>query len=199
MYYYAVSRLPIHSIIHKFLITGHTQNEGDNAHSVIEKAVKRAKKSGPIYVPDQYAQIIRTAKKTGHPYVVEEMDFKDFYELKTLNDEVKLNMAKSVNGDPIKITEIKMIRFTKDSDTYAYKTDYAKNWIEVKCHKAPRGSQRNTNMSETVKTVSLKQAYTSKIGIDGRLKSDLQCLIENNIIPSYYARFYEGLFRSDAD
>ena len=63
MYLYAVTTLNINSIIHKFLIRGHTQNEGDAAHSVIEKNIKRAKKSGPIYVPDQYVSLIRTAKK----------------------------------------------------------------------------------------------------------------------------------------
>ena len=64
MYLWAVSSLPkIKSITHKFLIAGHTQNEGDNIHSVIEKAIKRNLKSGPIYEPYQYVSIIRAAKK----------------------------------------------------------------------------------------------------------------------------------------
>jgi hypothetical protein len=55
-------------ITHKFLITGHTQNEGDNVHSIIEKAVKRHLKGGAIceYVPAQYVSIIRGAKKTDY-------------------------------------------------------------------------------------------------------------------------------------
>lgn len=64
MYLFAVSHLEfINSITHKYLITGHSQNEGDNAHSVIEKQVKLALKSGPIFVPEQYVALIRTAKK----------------------------------------------------------------------------------------------------------------------------------------
>ncbi|CAF4946537.1 unnamed protein product [Pieris macdunnoughi] len=43
MYYYAVETLPIKSITHKYLIRGHTQNEGDNVSSLIEKSIKRAK------------------------------------------------------------------------------------------------------------------------------------------------------------
>lgn len=39
MYLFAVQKLKIKSITHKFLIKGRTQNEGDNSHSV--KAVKR--------------------------------------------------------------------------------------------------------------------------------------------------------------
>lgn len=64
MYLYAVAKLDfIKSITHKYLITGHTQNEGDNIHSVIEKQIKLALKSGPIFVPDQYTTLIKTAKK----------------------------------------------------------------------------------------------------------------------------------------
>lgn len=51
MYLYAVQKTQVKSITHKFLTVGHTQNEGDSMHSVIEKAKKRARKSGPIYVP----------------------------------------------------------------------------------------------------------------------------------------------------
>ncbi|KAL4720779.1 hypothetical protein ACJJTC_017586 [Scirpophaga incertulas] len=54
----------INSICHKFLIKGHTQNEGDSVHSVIERQIQRSLKSGAIYTPDQYTQIIRSAKKT---------------------------------------------------------------------------------------------------------------------------------------
>lgn len=64
MYLYAVRNLEkIQSITHKYLITGHTQNEGDNAHSLIERSINRALRSGPIYVPEQYGTLIRTAKK----------------------------------------------------------------------------------------------------------------------------------------
>ena len=78
MYLYAVEYLPIKSITHKFLICGHTQNEADGVHSVIEKTVRRAKKSGNVYEPGQYIMLIRDAKKYGKPYEVVEMNFSDF-------------------------------------------------------------------------------------------------------------------------
>ena len=34
----------VKSITHKFLIKGHTQNEGDSAHSLIERQIKRLRK-----------------------------------------------------------------------------------------------------------------------------------------------------------
>lgn len=64
MYLYAVTNYDhLNSITHKYLITRHSQNEGDSAHSLIERAIKRSLKSGPIYVPDQYVSVIRTVKK----------------------------------------------------------------------------------------------------------------------------------------
>lgn len=63
MYLYAGQHLKIKSISHKFLIKGHTQNEGDSVHSVIEKSVTRALKSGPVYVPAQFITLIQNAKK----------------------------------------------------------------------------------------------------------------------------------------
>ena len=75
MYLYAVQRLDIQSISHKYFIRGHTQNEGDAVHSIIERSLRSAKKSGPIYVPDQYISIIRNAKKKGEPLHLREMGF----------------------------------------------------------------------------------------------------------------------------
>lgn len=86
-YSYIVDTLNIRSITHKFLITGHSQNEGDNVHSVIEKKVRRYLKSDPIYVPEQYISLIRTAKKTGTPYRVHELTYDDFYGLKHLQEQ----------------------------------------------------------------------------------------------------------------
>lgn len=63
LYLYAVSHLNINSIIHKYLIKGHTQNEGDSAHSLIERQVKRQLKGGPMYIPESFIAAIRAAKK----------------------------------------------------------------------------------------------------------------------------------------
>jgi len=53
LYIYAVLTMNIQSIRHKYLIVGHTQNEGDCMHSVIEKQIKKVLRSGPIYIPAQ--------------------------------------------------------------------------------------------------------------------------------------------------
>ncbi|KAL4153038.1 hypothetical protein QTP88_000871 [Uroleucon formosanum] len=101
LYVYAVMKFPnINSITHKYLITGHTQNEGDCVHSTIEKQVKNSLKFGPIYVPSQYAQLIRMAKKRGKPYNVNELTHLDFSAIKALVDDLKLNFNQE-RGDMI--------------------------------------------------------------------------------------------------
>lgn len=94
MYLFAVEKLNIKSITHKFLIKGHTQNEGDNSHSVIEKAVKKALKSGPIYTPSEYVRIIRSAKKIGTPFKVTELSHSDFVDWKNVTQQLGSNFTK---------------------------------------------------------------------------------------------------------
>lgn len=161
MYLYAVTTLQIKSITHKFLIRGHTQNQGDNAHSIIEREIKKCKKSGPIYVPDQYVQIMRIAKKTGNPYAVVELNYDDFYDLKELGDEVGLNTVKDVKRNTIKINDIKMIQFKKDCTTYNYKTKYEEDWTEVEIK--TRSRTKSTRNCKEMRDINLKAAYSSRI------------------------------------
>ena len=78
LYIYAVKMFGIDSITHKFLVKGHTQNEADSAHSLIERQVKRILKSGPICSPETFVTAIRAAKKKGDPFKVKEFCYKDF-------------------------------------------------------------------------------------------------------------------------
>ncbi|KAB0801044.1 hypothetical protein PPYR_05398 [Photinus pyralis] len=107
MYLYAVEKFNINSITHKYLVRGHTQNEGDAVHSIIERSVKKAKKSGPIYVPDQYVSIIRNTKKKGNPLQVKELSFGDFFDLKALFEEMGINISKNTDRQDFKINDVK--------------------------------------------------------------------------------------------
>lgn len=78
IYMYAVNYLSINSITHKFLIRGHSQHEADSVHSLIEREVKKNLKSGPIYSPDQYIDLIKNAKKSKPPINVHELTFDSF-------------------------------------------------------------------------------------------------------------------------
>ncbi|CAH1098832.1 unnamed protein product [Psylliodes chrysocephalus] len=114
-YAYAVCNMRVKSITHKFLIRGHSQNEGDNVHSVIEKQVKRHIKSGPIYMPLQYITLILSAKKSGPAYKVHEMTHDRFYDLKALQEAWGTNFNMDEDKKQVKWHDIKMLKVEKDS------------------------------------------------------------------------------------
>ncbi|VEN64043.1 unnamed protein product [Callosobruchus maculatus] len=130
LYIYAVLSLEnINSITHKFLITGHTQNEGDHVHSVIEGAIKKFKKSSPIYVPDHYVTIIKQAKKRGKPYRVHEMSFSNFFDLKLMAQEIGIkDVFKNEDGEIVQLSKICAVKVTKDNpEELFYKTSFKEN------------------------------------------------------------------------
>ena len=63
LYLCAVRYLAITSITHKCLVIGHTQNEGDSAHSLIESQMKHQLRCRPIYTPEGFVAAIPAAKK----------------------------------------------------------------------------------------------------------------------------------------
>ncbi|CAB3252465.1 unnamed protein product [Arctia plantaginis] len=192
MYYYAVNTLPIKSITHKFLIRGHTQNKADRVNSVIEKNIKRAKKALPIYSPVEYISLIRNAKKRGNKFIVKEMNFDSFFDLKLLTDEVNLNLNKDNvkhNRNNVKLSEMKAIKFTKSSETYQFRNSYKSvTWTEADV-KIGRTANR-----KQLKDITLNVLYTEKLPIPDRKKEDIRQLIASNIVPKFYEQFYNGLF-----
>lgn len=180
LYSYAVQKYSkLQSITHKYRITGHTQNEGDCVHSTIEKNISRSLKSGPIYVPSQYAQIIKSSKKKGNPYCVNEMGFKDFYSMKSLADDIGYTKNKR-----FKITDVKIYKVTKNEPTKAFfKTSYEQEEFEV------TEITRKLNLSE----VNLKRALRTKPKIKENKKKDLLSLLSTQHIPSFYSYFYNSL------
>lgn len=176
MYKYAVTTLNnIKSITHKFLVKGHTQNEGDSAHSTIEKEVKRALRSGPIYLPSQYAMAMKTAKKSGKPYLVHELSHEDFFDIKALKDSQVI----------LPILDIRMFKVIKDDGNFYFKTSYGSHaWEEAK--------KRNKRGNGSVNPV-LMQAYSKRLTIDEKKKKGILKLVTDGIIPSIYSDFYKNL------
>lgn len=168
----------LNSITHKFLVTGHTQNEGDSVHSVIEKCIKRSLKSGPIYVPSQYAQLIRTAKKTGSPYSVNELSFNDFISLKKLHAELRFGAGN------LKIKDVKVVKFMKETPCILY----YKNSYEDQDFSEAKIWRTNPEVLPV-----LKPAYSRQLSISERKKADLMSLVDSNHVPRFYASFYNQL------
>lgn len=180
MYMFALMKYSkIRSITHKYLITGHTQNEGDAVHSTIEQAIKRNLRSGPIYAPSQYAQIIRNAKKKGKPYKVNEISYKEIYSMKNLAEEIGFN-AKNLKTSEIKVFRVVQGEPTKVFYKLSYKED---DFREVEI----------TRKRNSLQNISIKKAYKCRPKIKENKKRDLLSLVESNHIPNFYGTFYKNL------
>lgn len=186
MYQHALNELPkLKSITHKFLIKGHTQNEGDAIHSMIQRNITRALKSSPIYVPDQYITLIKTAKRTGTPYTVMELSHESFSNLKSL---AIGNYSTNEDGGKVKWADIKVIKADKEhQNKFFYKTSYEDTeFAEVTTLKR----RQNANASGSG---SLRKLYSNKLQIAEAKKHGILKLIEKNVIPKYYESFYVNL------
>lgn len=191
LYQYAVQNFPkINSITHKFLVKGHTQNEGDCAHSLIEREVKRSLKAAPIYTPEHFVTIIRSAKKTGRPYKVFEMTHEDFFDIKNLPGCPETGCLKNKLKEVVKISKIAVLKVTKEQpSSFFYKTSYSDvNFKEVETQKPKQRLRGSTGSS-----VTLKPAYKSKRKLPEKKKQDLMDLIKRNHIPKFYSSFFNSL------
>lgn len=188
MYIYAVTNLKnLTSITHKFLIKGHTQNEGDSAHSTIERNISRSLKSAPIYVPEQYITLIRTAKKKGNPYKVHELNHENFFDIKKIADGIGPNYTTNEDREKVKMGDIKVIKVEKRyKDRFFYKLSYKENDFKTVVIKT-RTTKKNTEFTE------LERLYSSKLGVSNNKKAGILTLIDKNIIPRFYKSFYENL------
>ena len=155
LYLYAVTNLPVESITHKFLIKGHTQNEGDSAHSLIERQVKRLRKGGPIFVPETLVTAIRSARKTGQPFSVREMQHNDFKNVKCLATQMG-----PINVKDLKLSDAKVLKFKKQSPTsVSIKYSYSDEFKAIEVIKKP-------------KTVTnLLQCYSERIALGENKKT----------------------------
>lgn len=188
MYQYATQVLPnIKSVTHKFLVKGHTQNEGDSVHSVIQRNITRALKSSPIYVPDQYITLIKTAKKTGTPYAVKELTHENFFDIKPL---CQGNYNIDDNGNKFKWTDIKILKVDKLSNgVFTFKTSYE----EEEFRSVTTLRKRRTKSKVPDNDLTLKNLYTEKLSVPETKKQGILKLIEKNVIPKYYEPFYANL------
>ncbi|KAJ8915389.1 hypothetical protein NQ315_008276 [Exocentrus adspersus] len=196
---YAVQKLKIRRITHKYLVAGHTQNEGDAVHSVIEKQIAKSLKSGPLYIPDQFISLIRVAKRKGPPYLVHELTHDDFVDVKLLAADVGVNISTNSNKEPVHLSKVHMVKVEKDKPfLYFYKTSYSEeDWKTVNTKKLPsqKATRSQASLSETLPSLpNLQKAYKTKLVLNENKRRDLQFLLQKNCIPQYYKSFYESLF-----
>lgn len=184
---YCVMTMNIPSISLKFLTVGHTQNEGDSMHARIENEAQRILKGGPIYEPSQWVSIIKCAKKNGKPYIVNEVQQEELFDLKKLSTELGNNYNINEDGDKVMWNLIKVFEIEKDNPTILkYKTSYNEKTFKTINIRQKKRKSSEFNIPE-LKTL------TSSHKISDEKKKDLLSLCSCNAIPKSHWAFYENL------
>ena len=157
-------------------------------------------KSGPLFTPDQFISIIRTAKKKGNPYAVTELAHNDFIDIKELTAAMGTNFIINENGESVLVSKIKMVKVEKDVPfSFFYKNSYSESdeeWklVDIRHQKKSTRTLGSANNVYSDTLPALEKAYKTKLPLNDNKKKDLKFLLEKNFIPSYYQNFYNLLF-----
>jgi len=161
-------------LVHTYLEKGHTQNENDSVHSVIERS-----RNIDIFTPEQWSALARTAKRVGKPYLVTDVSNEMIMDLK------KLANVFCWNKKLFNISGIRQVTATGDrpfilSVKMDLDADTAEEFNLVK-----RGRPPN------LKLFQFERAYAGEVGITKEKKDHLMALC--SVIPDVYHAFYRSL------
>lgn len=161
------------TIEQKILERGHTQMEADSVHSVIERSVK----GQPIYVPQQYVDKIKSARKVA-PYEVKYVDYTFF---KNYSASGKYSSIRPEIGVGAKtVSDIRLLKYTKDG-VIMYKTDYSSEYSELPDPRKPGDSPVGSRVN----------LYDSPLPLKKTKFQHLQQI--KSVIPKDYHAFYDNL------
>lgn len=165
-----VKRHPTLEIInHKYFETGHTEMECDSIHSKIERCAKFI----PVYVPDGWSQVIRTARKNPAPFIVRSMNVNDFFNFKAV-------ASPGVRKVPFR--SICRLQYKKNCSQISYKTNFNEEFQHVE-------EKRRGRPSNAI----LPAAYSDEIPIAAAKYKDLQKMCADLTIPKEHHQFYKNL------
>ena len=100
-------------------MVGHSQNEGDAMHALIEKK-KSFLRGDKLYLPSQLSTIISMAKQTHPRYKINQMCYSDFIDLKDLQSNTGRNFDVNTEGGKVLWSDICMIMYKKSTPTIIY-------------------------------------------------------------------------------
>ncbi|GFO46251.1 DNA repair protein rhp54 [Plakobranchus ocellatus] len=182
MLYYAMDNYSsLQELEHCFLERGHTQNENDSVHSVISRAAKNI----PIYTPEQWAAVIRGARRGKHPYNVRELTSTDIFDFKQYSASLK-NFEKDENDEKVQWMKIKSLCITRDEpNILQIKYDFDQsNTVKVDLFRGRRKSEQ---------AVVQLQILKEKAGVTSAKKADLMSMCNTLLIPRQHHSFFEQL------
>ena len=216
MHWFKFSELHLH-----FLVTGHSYNENDNCHSVIEKEASQS----TVFTPEQWECIILNAlTKKRRQVAITAMQHSDFHNFKfgphlELFRNILKRKTTFTEGDKqeaVLWSQVMHLKFTQKEPTkmffkYSYSqeeyhvAEFVGNETKSKLKKVTRRAAQNSHEAQlktfvdNVSVEDLPLCYTSKLGITADKYSDLAKLCEKKIIPEHYWSFYDSLKTNGKD
>ncbi len=153
--------------------------EVDTAHSLIEKAMKKAKS---IYTPTQFREAIEKARKDA--FVVEELGYRDFFDVKMEHSECPKIQWKNKNGEIMKTSTVKFFSVDKNG---LFK--YCCSWADQEIEEILLDPKAITQMKKMI----FKPAYKSPIEIKEEKYKALNLLCKKKLIPTVHHDFNANL------
>ncbi|KAK6191297.1 hypothetical protein SNE40_003024 [Patella caerulea] len=163
------------TIVEKFLEKGHTQMECDSVHSTIERRIR----GKPIYIPQNYVDLIRTARVTPL-YKVKYLSH-DFFKTFSQLGYYSTIRPGARSGDPV-VTDIRVLQY-KDGNI-KYKTNFTDEFNDL-----PRRNKRCPPSKDD--PLELHCLYDAPLQIKSKKYTHLQEL--KKVLPSDYHPFYDNL------
>lgn len=189
--------LPISTIDHIYMESGHSQMECDSVHSAIEKA----KRAIPIYSPTDYYTVIAGARHK-QPYVVHPMAHTNFKDFSSITKNYFTNRSKTTTGETAAWLRMKWMQYRKQAPgTIAFKYNYDEPFQEMQVagetRSRPTVRSRQPKKKKSMPSV-LPPLSTGPIPISKAKYDDLQSLCSSLHIPADYHCFYGNLLHSVA-
>ena len=189
------------SITLNFLVSGHSQNENDNAHSTIESGCRNR----TIYTTNQLEILIQMAFKKNvckvirvfHEDIINYKSFVAFPQyLSVLKDTVVEECEKkggkgkkAEKGKKVYWSKLMIISFTKERpNEMLFKYKYSE---EEYHHIEFRSLVSSRQKKKTKKDVFRK--YKECVGVPGKKKEDLMELCQKKLIPAQHHSFFRDL------
>ena len=177
----AAQTLGFQEISHTFFVRGHSENEADTIHSLVEKNSKHMR----IFTTSQWAFAISTAKIEKPQLEVTEMVTENFKDFKAATKNI-INMDVDTNKDNVRYTDIR--RYSVKKDDPCINIQYSMHGEPVKMNLFEKGRKHAQFEVPTV-----KGAYQKPLPINIDKRSDLLWMCDEGIIPAAHRDFYESL------
>ena len=185
----------VHEITLSFLIIGHSQNENDTVHSIIETATKKKK----IFTTDQWLTAIAMSFKK-HVPTVEAFDHNSILDFKSMpnfaplwKSTLKIREGKNA-GEKVYWTKIMQMKFQKRfPGELHFKYTYANEPFQKCVISTVKQVTRRSACQEQI----VPNVYEKKVGITAEKQKALMKLCDKNLIPQHFHQFYESLSVND--